>query len=504
VSKSGLILGSAAVNGVEIVRQIDYQAFSEPKSWAYGSGGQYQRAFDLDGRIKEHRAGSAVRAIRFDPASRIREIDDGPTGANRWSFGCDSLDRLETAVNVGTQGAIANLSVAWEYDPTGNRTSQTLGASPPIPYITAPTSNKLTSVNAVTRQYDAVGNTSNDGDGFTSLYNARNRLVHTTKAALGTNYAHNAFGERVCKSTSGPTCATSPLRTEYVYDDDGHLIGEYAPNLIDHTEILWLADTPIAVLKRRPGSTDGGPVGGGASTPWTGMQAGGVDIYFIHPDHLDTPRALVNANDQPIWLWDSAPFGDTAANEQPTAGLPNFTFNLRFPGQQYDRETGTHYNYFRDYEAQTGRYVQSDPLGLWDGNATFAYVASSPTDTFDPYGLGRCNRYLRALGLCKKPVVPRPSTPIPTGGGIYIFINCHGLVVYVGKASDFKSRMSAHRNDESGQWRAFDDPCCPVIPVFTPVPAHLRDAREKALIDLHRPAGNVQLNPQPRPYAPCC
>jgi len=186
-------------------------------------------------------------------------------------------------------------------------------------------------------------------------------------------------------TTSGPTCATSPLRTEYVYDD-GHLIGEYAPNLIDHTEILWLADTPIAVLKRRPGSTDGGPVGGGASTPWTGMQAGGVDIYFIHPDHLDTPRALVNANDQPIWLWDSAPFGDTAANEQPTGGLPNFTFNLRFPGQQYDRETGTHYNYFRDYEAGSGRYVQSDPIGLWGGIASFSYVNSDPVSNYDPLG----------------------------------------------------------------------------------------------------------------------
>ena len=217
---------------------------------------------------------------------------------------------------------------------------------------------------------------------------------HTAKAALGTNYAHNAFGERVCKSTSGPTCATSPLRTEYVYDDDGHLIGEYAPNLIDHIEILWLADTPIAVLKRRPGSTDGGPSGGGTATPWTGTPAGGVDIYFIHPDHLDSPRAVVNANDQPIWLWDSAPFGDTAANEQPTGGLPNFTFNLRFPGQQYDRETGTHYNYFRDYEAGSGRYVQSDPVGLDAGSlSAFPYADSDPTGVFDEFGLTAVRRY---------------------------------------------------------------------------------------------------------------
>jgi len=117
------------------------------------------------------------------------------------------------------------------------------------------------------------------------------------------------------------------------------------------------------------------------------MHAGGVDIYFIHPDHLDTPRALVNANDQPIWLWDSAPFGDTAANEQPIAGLPNFTFNLRFPGQKYDRETGTHYNYFRDYEPGTGRYVQSDPIGLWGGINSFAYVWNGPLSSSDFLGL---------------------------------------------------------------------------------------------------------------------
>jgi len=38
-------------------------------------------------------------------------------------------------------------------------------------------------------------------------------------------------------------------------------------------------------------------------------------------------------------------------------------FNLRFPGQYYDRETGLHYNYFRDYDPGTGRYIESDPMG---------------------------------------------------------------------------------------------------------------------------------------------
>ncbi len=88
-----------------------------------------------------------------------------------------------------------------------------------------------------------------------------------------------------------------------------------------------------------------------------------------------------------LWRWDSAPFGETAANENPTVGLPSFTYNLRFPGQQYDRETGTHYNYFRDYEAQAGRYVQSDPIGLFGGITTFTYTEKGAVLQSDPYGL---------------------------------------------------------------------------------------------------------------------
>lgn len=33
-----------------------------------------------------------------------------------------------------------------------------------------------------------------------------------------------------------------------------------------------------------------------------------------------------------------------------------FAFNLRFPGQHYDAETGKHYNYFRDYDPAIGRF----------------------------------------------------------------------------------------------------------------------------------------------------
>jgi len=63
------------------------------------------------------------------------------------------------------------------------------------------------------------------------------------------------------------------------------------------------------------------------------------------------------------------------------------TINLRFPGQYFDQETGLHYNYFRDYDPQTGRYVESDPIGLDGGLNTYGYVEGNPLSYFDAYGL---------------------------------------------------------------------------------------------------------------------
>jgi len=37
---------------------------------------------------------------------------------------------------------------------------------------------------------------------------------------------------------------------------------------------------------------------------------------------------------------------------------------LRFPGQYYDAETGLNQNWNRDYDPLTGKYVESDPIGL--------------------------------------------------------------------------------------------------------------------------------------------
>ena len=112
-------------------------------------------------------------------------------------------------------------------------------------------------------------------------------------------------------------------------------------------------------------------------------------VYYIHPDHLGTPRAITKATDNAVvWKWENSdPFGANAPNEDPTNTGGAFKYNLRFPGQYYDQETGTHYNYFRDYDPTTGRYVQSDPIGLRGGISTYGYTFGNPASLSDPFGL---------------------------------------------------------------------------------------------------------------------
>jgi RHS repeat-associated protein len=128
----------------------------------------------------------------------------------------------------------------------------------------------------------------------------------------------------------------------------------------------------------------------------TFLPAGSSDIRFIHGDHLGTPQRVTDEAGQVVWAASYLPFGEATVDEDPDGDGTTYELNLRFPGQYYDAESGLHYNHFRDYDPGTGRYIQSDPIGLAGGINTYGYAEQNPLKYFDAYGLQtwHCRRQL--------------------------------------------------------------------------------------------------------------
>ncbi|NDZ17812.1 RHS repeat domain-containing protein [Variovorax sp. WS11] len=186
------------------------------------------------------------------------------------------------------------------------------------------------------------------------------------------------------------------LGFSYVYDEEGTLfaeVGTGGANSGGVTQHIWLP-------------TVNGPLP--VATVIDGI------LYAVQADHLNTPRRITAADGQVLWQWRYSSFGDeqptTAANRftsatttpsTGTTGASIVTYNLRYPGQYADKESGLFYNYFRSYSPTTGRYSQPDPIGLEGGWNRFGYVEANPLSFVDPEGLQR--------------TWPRPNNSVPLG-----------------------------------------------------------------------------------------
>lgn len=279
----------------------------------------------MDGRISAFLLGGITQSVSYDPASRITEISGSETKA----YGYDALDRLTSVTAPG-------VTQTYSYDPNGNRLTETLG-SQTTSYSYATDSNRLQSRTQGTTQnytYDPAGNLTNDG-AHVFTYDDRGRMVQATTSALTTSYRYNGLGQRVSKTGPGST-AVSP---RFVYDELGHLIGEYDGGGMAIQETVYLGDLPIALLS-------------GTNT-----------IHYVHADQINTPRAISDTQGTVHWKWDSDPFGVGAPDQDPDGDGVALTYHLRFPGQYYDAETGMHYNYFRDYNPTIGHSERPDRVG---------------------------------------------------------------------------------------------------------------------------------------------
>lgn len=348
------------------VTEIAYHPFGSARQWAYANGRVLERKVDLAYRpqnVLDRSLGGLSLGYVYDEAGQLRELRDGELGlpAQR-VFSYDRLGRL-----TESRDSAGALRYGYTYDKTGNRTSATR-AGVTTTYSYSATSHRLSSVGTSLRAYDAAGNTTQLAGSARSLaYGDHGRVTqYRESGVLKMSYVYNGRGELVRRYAS----ATD--NTYSVYDEARRWLGDYDQNGQPIRQMIWLGDMPVGVL-----------VGAGAAQR----------LYYIEPDALGSPRVVIDPQRGPagvaVWRWDLAgePFGQDAPTQDPDGDGQAFVLELRFPGQRYDSISGTTYNMFRTYDASTGRYLESDPLGQAAGLSTYGYVFGSPLMAYDRLGL---------------------------------------------------------------------------------------------------------------------
>lgn len=278
------------------------------------------------------------------------------------SFAYDNAGRVQTIDAPGVMG------LSYVYDPVGNILTMTdrLRTLPILPPDTNTTTydyqaNHLMSVTdaSILKQYayDNVGNSVVDGQ-RTFVYNQNQRLIQVWDlTTLKGEYVYDGKGRRAIKNSGG-------VVTVYHYDLADRLIAEtdLAGNL--NADYVYLQGKPLAKIRKLATSEL---------------------VNYYHLDHLGTPKVMTNEAQSVGWRMDTDPFGNVTGTP-----LMSGKNNLRFPGQYFDAETGLHYNFHRDYDPKTGRYIEADPIGLQGDLNMYAYGMSNPIQEMDPLGLAVC------------------------------------------------------------------------------------------------------------------
>ncbi len=291
----------------------------------------------------------AVDAVQNITSQSEQHATSDPTGA--YVYGYDAANRLTSATYPAAYGFTGNQ--AYVYDPAGNRedpvdaslyaydANNRLTASPGIPSYTFDDDGNLTARTGETIGYD-----------FT------NRLRSFSNSTNAASYAYDPFGRRIRKSVNGVT-------TWYLWDGD-QLLAEYDGSGARKVRYAYAGGFSPAQVAYMNGSAE--------------------DVYDVHSDHLDTPRLLTDSSGAVVWREAHEAFDKAYPDENPDGDGTAVKFNLRFPGQYFDAESGLHDNRFRMYDPVTGRYISADPIGQDGGVNVYRYASNNPTRFFDVDG----------------------------------------------------------------------------------------------------------------------
>lgn len=290
---------------------------------------------------------------RYDAEDRIGSFEDSSFGRKEYAY--DNANRL-----VDVTAGLPSENEELAYDRAGNRTRR---------------NGRVAEYNALNQlirdgdalfRYDRRGNmVSREGSAGWSRYryNGRNYLVAAeTSAGKRVSFGYDALGRRIRKSSG-----SASMRYSWAGEQ---LIGEVVSTASGRTAVdyLYLPGTYIPIAARVDGK-----------------------VYYIHADHLGTPRRITDSRGEVVWSADFGVFGEARIEVE---SLRN---HLRFPGQYFDEETGLHYNRFRYYAADLGRYITRDPQGYAGGLNLYVYAANNPVNQTDPLGLWTLDGVLKGV-----------------------------------------------------------------------------------------------------------
>jgi len=137
----------------------------------------------------------------------------------------------------------------------------------------------------------------------------------------------------------------------------------------------WNAEYFAAQGKAVPAASDPGGLG---------------RVYYFHCNASGMPEEMTDRNGNIVWRARYMTWGRLAFENVTSHAPVGFEQNLRMQGQYHDRETGLHYNTFRYYDCDTGRFISEDPIGLLGGMNLYQY-APNPLMWIDPWGWAHLN-----------------------------------------------------------------------------------------------------------------